>query len=162
MGTGQMLGVIVALVILGFLVLGVNRAMLTKTDDMIETQADVTAASVAEGLLSEACSKVFDQKVVTMAYDDPAMFTAPSSLGPDAGETYPNFNDVDDFKGYQRVQSSPALGNFTATVDVTYGNETTPDQVSTARTHYKIVTVTVTHPNLRTPIVLKRVAVKHH
>jgi len=162
MGTGQILAAIIAIVLLGILALGVNSIILNKTIDALETQAQIIATSIAESYLNEACSKAFDENVAPPKpnYDDPSYFS--TTLGPE-GETYPAYDDVDDFNGFQIDDSTSTMGKFHVVMSVSYGSETNPDQpVSGVRTHFKIVTATVSHPNLRSPITLRRIAVKHH
>ncbi len=70
-----------------------------------ENIADATF--YAQELMEEVKSKGFDENI-----------TPPwtKTLGPDSGETYPNFDDIDDFNGYS---DTPAAG-FTRSVAVDF------------------------------------------
>jgi hypothetical protein len=75
-------------------------------------------------------------------------------LGPRSGETYPNFDDIDDFNGYKRLIDAPHAERYEVSSIVYYVGENTPEVKSTARTFYKRADVTVESPYLKHPIKL--------
>ena len=120
----------------------VNKAIVNKTGDTYQAEAFIAATTLAEGLSQEISQKAFDEKTVTAAADSAGSFTAVGSLGKEAGEVYATFDDIDDYRGYTRVDSL-ANGAFTSSVAVQYLNPATLD-TSAVRTYYKKVTITVT------------------
>jgi len=82
----------------------------------------------------------------------PSQLTAPGALGPAGGETYPNFNDLDDFNNLSLVDSTslPSV-QFTISAQVVYVNPNNPSQVSGSQTFAKRLRVTVTSPFLVNP-----------
>lgn len=60
--------------------------------------------------------RVFDTVIADSIFNDPtvAMCTAPNALGPEIGENYPNFDDIDDFNLWD-----PALSRFITVPDTT-------------------------------------------
>lgn len=62
----------------------------------------------AQQLMEEVKSKGYDQNTSPP-------WTNPANLGPDGGETYPNFNDVDDFNNY-----SDTVNRYNRSVSVKY------------------------------------------
>jgi hypothetical protein len=100
MGTGQMMLTLGALVLLSTLTLSVNRALLASNDDMRQSARELQAVSLAQNMIEEALALGFDERTTA-----PSVFTAPdsTSLGPESGETYGAFDDVDDFNGFERT-----------------------------------------------------------
>jgi prepilin-type N-terminal cleavage/methylation domain-containing protein len=101
----------------------------------LRAEAITQATFYAEQLMEEISSKRFDENTI-----------APwsSSLGPEAGESYPNYDDVDDFNGYL---DSPASG-YTRSVSVVYLDPNispggTWQILSLGTSDYKRVTVTI-------------------
>lgn len=109
-----------ALFLFSLLVLNVNRIILSTQDLELKNEAQTTASSVAETMLNEVVSKSFDKSTLTNAVFDSSLATAPNMLGPESGEVYPNFNDVDDFNNYTRNDTTPRLGVFSLKVKVSY------------------------------------------
>jgi hypothetical protein len=157
---GQMMLVIGAFSMLSILTLSVNGTFLTALATGLEAQAQLNAMSMAQALLDEILTRDFDEKVTggQRAFQN-SDFTLTTNFGPDgAGEsivgrdsTYRSkmkFDDVDDYHNYQRAVKDSVLGWFFLNTQVSYAKETYPDSLITDRSHYKVVTVTVTHPNL--------------
>lgn len=166
---------------LSILTLSVNGTFLTAIATGLEAQAQLNALSMAQTLLDEILAKDFDENVTggRLAFGDTA-FTTTASFGHDGtGEriigrdsTYQSkitYDDVDDYHGYNRAVKDSILGWFEVGSSVSYARETYPDSLITNRRHFKVVSVTVRHPNLPTrdssgrqvmiPIVLKDIAI---
>ncbi len=165
--------VIGALTMLAMLTLSVNGTFISAISTGLEAQAQLNALSIAQTLLDEILARDFDEVVTggQLAYGDTA-FTPTANFGPDASgeqlnagllatilgnancdtsyQSKAKFDDVDDYDGYQRAVSDSVLGWFYVASRVSYASETYPDSLKSDRTHYKVVRVTVMHPNLPT------------
>jgi hypothetical protein len=75
-------------------------------------------------------------------YTDTTDLTPAANLGPDGPESYPQFDDVDDFAGLHRSHSG-VHGAFTVDVDVFYVSPTDPDSAVAYRTRLKRMEVAV-------------------
>jgi len=137
------LTVLGAIILLSVLVLNVNRTILYSSECYYGAEAISTATSVGQQLIDEISSKAFDEKTLSNYITEVSNFTAFDSLSNETGEVYPNFDDVDDYHGYSRIDNTPRLGTFTSTVTVCYVNPNSPDAVQNAKTRMKKFTVSV-------------------
>ncbi|MHB8929780.1 MAG: hypothetical protein ACYC4T_06625 [Melioribacteraceae bacterium] len=141
MDNSQMFLVLGASILLAILVLNVNRTILSSTDNSLQAQAITTTTSVAQQTIDIIRSKSYDESTVHTAVTDSNDFTAPDSLGHEQGETANSFDDVDDYKNYNTVVSTPRLGNVSVLVNVGYVNPTQPDVLVSSRTRMKRIEV---------------------
>ncbi|MHB1688554.1 MAG: hypothetical protein ACYCVH_14470 [Ignavibacteriaceae bacterium] len=141
-----------AMIILSFISLRFNSAVLNTSTTDLQSKVSLTAFSLADNLLEEIKSKSFDQATVQFPTNSLSSLTPPSSLGPEAGEVYPNFNDVDDYNGFIDTVAAPYFETYYLTCKVEYVNGDLPDVVSSTQTFDKRVTVTATSPYLRNSI----------
>jgi hypothetical protein len=106
-GTGQMMLVIGALVLLSTLSVTVNGALMDSDLSMGQNGMSLQAVNLAQGIIEEAERMAFDETVIGGAPASmPGGFTAAdsSSLGPELGEAYPDgFDDLDDFNGFNHA-----------------------------------------------------------
>lgn len=173
MGTGQIVTVIVALVLLGVVSLRTNTMMLSKSQTMYDSEASLDAVSYAQTLIDEIMTKSFDAVTITQKVFNASDFTSASGLGPnaseaklvplpDSGNTFnsiQNYNDVDDYNGYQRKVTNSRMGTFTLNVGILYVSETKPDQQTSSQTFFKKIVVTVTQANMSKPLFLSDIAI---
>ncbi len=156
----NMMLVIGAFSMLSILTLSINGTFLTALATGLSAQAQLNAFSMGQALLDEILTRDFDENVTggRRAFSNSDFST---TLGPDGpGEAITardssyrsriKFDDVDDYNNYQRAVYDNLLGWFLLSSQVSYARETYPDSLVSTRTHYKVVTVTVTHPNLPT------------
>ena len=147
-----------AMAMLSHLSLTVNSSILATSDLSNQNEAVLGATSIAQSVLREVAAKKFDEKTIGKSVSSVDSLTAVGSLGPESGETYANFDDVDDFNGYVRTATTDRLGNFNVAVAVSYTDKTTPGGVSSARTFMKAITVTVSgNPSLQQNVVMKTI-----
>ena len=101
--------------------------------------ATVATQTVKSESLADAAlysSQMLDE-ITTKQFVDPDDQNN-TALGPNTGETYPDFDDVDDYNGYVRTN-----GQYTTSVSVTYAALNNGVwQASGSPTDYKMVTVT--------------------
>ena len=148
MSNVQTMLTIAGMVILALISLRFNSTVLNTSDSQTQNKIYLTAFSIADNLIEEIKGKSFDQTTLEFPTTNPASLTPPSLLGPDPGEVYPNFNDVDDYNGYQDTLTAPYFETYYISCSVNYVNSNDPDAVSSTQTFYKKVTVTVSSPFL--------------
>jgi hypothetical protein len=164
--TGQSFLVIGAFVLLSTLTLNVNATLINTSSTGLEMEATLDAVSIAQTLLDEILVREFDEKTVGgIRIYSPNDMTPSYSLGVEGSEAIvgdhgvdtsktgkfeskTKFDDVDDYKGYQRKAWNPRFGWFNVSVRVSYVDEDDPNDATTHRSFYKRVTITVTQPNL--------------
>ena len=146
MGSGQTMLTVLAMVLLSFLMLRVNNLNLNTTTTLNTTKFEVLAFSLAESMIQEISANAFDQQTVSAVVSSPSSLT--TTLGPESGETFATYNDIDDFDNYARTDTVPeksgVVFNIRCTVD--YVNSTTPDVPTATKTWNKLITVYVTSP----------------
>jgi len=148
MNSGQQLLVLGAIVLLSIFILRVYTTENGYIKNSISNQAIITATGLGQTLLEQIQSDAFDQKTVLNAVKSPDSLTAPSLLGPEAGETttppsFAKFNDVDDYNGYTETDSMGNLGAFNIKAKVSYCTKMNPDLPSSVRTFSKRVDIFV-------------------
>jgi len=153
-------------VLLGLFSLAANG--LINDNQALSDQSEyyITAFSLAQSIIDEAKTKAFDQVTITSPVTSPLSLTAPTLLGPDAGEAIPApdssslrvykstklFNDVDDYNGYVRLVNSPRANGYRLSVTVCYASPTCPDSILATQSYCKRMVVTVTSPYLPQPM----------
>lgn len=146
--------------LLSLVILRINNVFFSTSSVMLDTKFGVLAVSLGTSIIEEANSKAFDKATDTTSISQTSSLTAVASLGPEAGEVYPNFNDFDDFNGYVRstagdstFQSAP----FYITCRVGYITPTNPEVYVSSQTWHKKINVTVTSPSMKDTIRLSSV-----
>jgi hypothetical protein len=145
MGSIQSLLVIGAMAIFALVSLRFNTSVLENTGVQIEDKVYLTAFSLADDLLEEMKQKAFDER--TVDFQAISAFQLSDNLGPDGGETWPNYNDIDDYNNYSRVVSSPFVEDYTISCTVAYCTQN--GMPSFIKSFYKLVTITVSSKYLR-------------
>lgn len=144
MNTGQMLLTIGAMILLATLILRVNSNISATTDTVYDSKFVILATSLGNSILEEASDKAFDEATAANSVSKLTDLTIPVKLGKESGESYPNFNDVDDYNGYEKIDSTLPSAVFKADCSVDYVLPNSPDVESHIRTWTKRITVTVT------------------
>jgi hypothetical protein len=161
MGYRELFLVLLSVVLLTTLMVQINASTNESRDALFELEIAHTAASIAQQYLEEIKSKQFDAlSSVIPTSSMPGGFTAWNSLGHGWWETYPNYNDVDDYHGFTRTHYLNGI-DYSVAIQVHYVRDTAPDAAYNDETFFKRVTVTVTSSYLTDPnmdtIVLKQV-----
>ncbi len=113
MNTGQTLLTICAMILLGTTIVGVNRTFFSHGVILQQTEIGLHAISLAQGMIEEASGKAFDNFTApdtggqTNMLTSPSQLTAPSALGPEAGESYRGSNDFNDFDDFNFFRTNP-------------------------------------------------------
>lgn len=150
MGNIQSFLTIGAMSILALASLRFNSNMLENNASEIENKVYLTAFSLADDLIEEIKQKAFDEKTIDFQAIAVDQLTTPDSLNKDSGESWPNFDDMDDYVGYNKEISLPHAEGYKVTCDVKYVNS--DGDVLNTQSFHKKVTVTVTSEYLRYPL----------
>jgi hypothetical protein len=135
-----------ALVIFSIVSLLFNSSVLQNSTIEIEDKVYLTAFSLADDLIEEMKEKAYDEKTVDFQAINPFQL---SDIGPDGSEAWPNFNDVDDYDGYNKLIDAPHAEGYTVQCHVKYCNA--DGNLSVVKTFYKKVIITVSSDYLRDP-----------
>ena len=157
MNSGQSLLSIAALVVFSLVSLNFNSTILQTTTVEVENKVYLTAFSLADDLIEEVRQKAFDAATVDFPTTNTASLTSAYSLGHNSSEVYPNYNDVDDYNGFNKTVSAPHAEDYTITCEVYYVDGDNPDNKVMTQTFYKKVIVTVSSPYLRHDIQLSQI-----
>lgn len=143
MHLGETLLVLGALVIFSVSALYLNDAKFDNGMTLMETEFRITAVGIAQSFIEEAQVMEYDEVLITSAYNVlPDDFTAIASLGAEAGESYPNFNDIDDFNGFTQNITTPRA-DYNVNIQVSYADTLNLNPGYVNPSFFKIMSVTV-------------------
>ena len=158
MGTGQTLLTIMAMLMLSRMALSVNSSNAQSGGSVEMAAYRITATSLGTSIIEEATGLAYDEKSDTVGISNPTSFTASTSLGPEAGERYPIFDDCDDFNGLHKIDSLAGSAVFITDVKVEYVTLAgTVITVSAAQTYNKRITVKVSSKFLPDTLVFQNI-----
>jgi len=145
MHLGETLLVLGALVIFSLAALYLNDSKFDNDMTLMETEFRITAIGIAQSFLEEAQSLKFDEILndTTFTVGLPDNFTDVASLGPEIGESYPNFDDVDDFNGYSANINTPRA-DYNVDIIVSYADSANINPGYLNKSFLKIMAVKVT------------------
>jgi len=138
--TSDFILLVAALFIYSLLQLNLNSVLLNNNRVMAKTERDYTAVALAQNIADESREKAFDEGSVGVYI--PLKVEDFSVIGPEAGEVYPFFDDIDDYNNYSRVDTTES-GIYTTLCKVDYMVEGNLNQVSAVKTPYKRLYVQV-------------------
>jgi len=162
MGNNQYLS-IGAIVLLALVSLRFNTTLLENRTTEIENKVYLTAFSLADDLIEEIKQKAFDEETVEWRAITTDQLTPYNAFGPvDAGESSVyNFDDIDDYHGYNKAVSLPHAENYSVTSTVEYVTASNPDVTSLSQTYFKRISVNVTSPYMSHAVKLSFVFTLH-
>lgn len=149
MNTGQTIISAGALALLSMIILRINTTFLNTNSILYESKFNITAMSLATSIIEEATSKAFDEKTDSASVSNVLQLS--KSLGKEAGEVYPYFDDFDDFDGYTiSTKGDPTFesAEFTITAHVYYVDSSNPEVKSSVPTWNKKIDVDVVSPSM--------------
>lgn len=97
MSTGQMMLALGAVILLSFLILRFNGTTFTAQEMTMDSKMGILAISVANSYIDVAKKKAFDEVVMDSTKPTILLSDLTSTLGPESGEVYPDFDDFDDY-----------------------------------------------------------------
>lgn len=151
------------LVLITLAAVNANKMIVDRDQAYYEHEAYQQAAILANALLQEIDTKEFDENLLESSSGWPAVTTfstdmtssytgtvnpggLPDTVTPYRSMSTTYFNDVDDYNGYYRKTASGGLTDFRLTVVVSYVNGTDLETLTSSRTYYKKIIVTVKNP----------------
>ena len=145
MHLGETLLVLGALVIFSLAALYLNDSKFDNDMTLMETEFRITAVGIAQSFLEEAQSLKFDEILndTTFTGGLPDNFTDVASLGTETGESYLNFDDVDDFNGYSTNINTPRA-DYDIDIIVSYADSVNINPGYLNKSFLKIMAVKVT------------------
>lgn len=138
--TSEYILLVAALFIFAMLQLGLTRVLLNNNKTMVKSELDYTAVALAQNIADESRVKAFDE-ASTGAYV-PLEVSDFSTIGPEAGEVYPYFDDFDDYDGFTRTDNTQH-GIYQTTCWVDYMNESDMSIIAAVKTPIKRLHVQV-------------------
>jgi len=149
MSHGQTLLVIGAVILFGLATLGIYHGIQSHQKTLVECEVLPRAILHAERFIEEARTRAFDEETLSKTVTSAGDLTPPDSLGPNDGEIYPSFDDVDDFHGLTKTWQEEGI-DFQAHVVVNYADGTLPNPIQDVSyaTFLKRFSVTITSPYL--------------
>ncbi len=149
MGLGQSLLSVLAMVLLGTIVLGVNRNTADNGSVIERTEYEIMATSLGISAIERATGLSYDENTINADIGSAASCTPTASLGPEIGEVDSTFDDFDDFNNYNKVvnpdgASTMRTAEFHIQGKVQYVSLSGDSLVvSMGQTYNKLLTVTV-------------------
>lgn len=140
-----MLLVIGAIVIFSLLALSINSSLTNSSVQSANAEYISMATNLGQSWINKISTKAFDEKTLEFPAYSPSVLTPVESLGPDSGEPYStDFDDVDDFNGFDTTVTTSRTGDFKIFINVHYVNENNLTQISSVPTRTKGIEVKVT------------------
>lgn len=135
-----------AMILLSILILRVNGTFLTTGTTLMDTKFGVLATSIATSEIEEISGKAFDN--YTASNPTKNLNDLSANLGPDSGETISTYNDIDDYNGYVKTDSSMPSAIFKTLCTVCYVSSNNLEQASSTKTWFKKITIQVTSKSM--------------
>lgn len=155
MNTNETLFTIMTLVFLAMLNVTFFNSSGESYNTASDNQAIISGINFGESLIQDIILRSFDEKVVNNSVTDSDSLTSTVDFGPDLGEVnWTQFDDVDDFNGYTRVDSTEGMGQFQLSVAINYVSESNINNSSYSRTFLKKITINVNNEFLKNSLVL--------
>ena len=143
MHLGETLLVLGALVIFSVATLYLNDSKFDNDMTLMESEFRITAIGIAQSFIEEAQVMQYDEVLIDEEYDElPDDFTDVASLGPEDGESYPNYDDVDDFNGFTENETTPRA-DYIVNIQVSYSDTLNCVPEYESESFFKIMSVTV-------------------
>lgn len=145
MTKGDLILVIGGFAILALFTLSLNSSIILNQVTIYQSEHILDGLSIAQKYIEKAEALRFDEdKSATI----PSSFTYSNNLGPDQGEQYPNFDDLDDFDGFSQLDTLAGNIPYLVTIDVNYVTLANPDTPTSTRTYFKRMLVTISSEHL--------------
>lgn len=158
MGRAEMIILIGAIAILGRYSLTVNDALAGNEIIVLQSNYELSAVSIVQGIFNEAWLKSFDEETVSgFPAQIPTEFTVGEQMGPESGESYPYFDDVDDYNSLSISDTSSGGLPYTLDVTVGYIEAADKDTYVSYRTTLKRMDVSLSSDYLRNTISFSRI-----
>lgn len=147
-----------SIIALTFTILTMNRSQSYQSTLELNNEGIITATGIGQSLLEEIQLKSFDEKTISKVVTDVDSLTSYLSLKPESGENSQYlYDDIDDYNGYEHVDSLQRLGVFTTLVNVYYVETMNPDEKVNNRTFSKRIDISISNEYLLDAVVFSKV-----
>jgi len=158
MGRVEMMILVVAIAILGRYSLTVNDALAGNEVHVLQSEYELNAVSAIEGIFRQAWLKSFDETTVSAFPDSiPGSFSAAYSLGAESGETYPDFDDIDDYDELSITDTADNGMTYTMSISVGYIDASDKSTFLATPSTLKRMDITLSSVYLRNEITFSRI-----
>ncbi len=142
---GESFLVIGAIIIFTAASVSINGAKLENERIMMESELMISAEGLAQSFIEEAKNLSFDNISADTTFSGlvPDEFSEAISFGCETGESYPLFNDIDDYSGFSRNILTERAG-FRIDITVSYADSVNLIPGFQGKTLYKYMDVRVT------------------
>jgi hypothetical protein len=163
MGQRELLFAVLALLLFGSLSSTINSYVIMTSDDILQDEIKYEAISLGQRIIEEVKAKNFDANTTNPPF--PNNFESPTSMTHGSGESYPNFNDIDDYcNGYVsgnyepfEIRLSTDRAVYLIETTVNYVDDNNIDGTTMTRSVYKKINVTIKSESLSQDISLSHV-----
>jgi hypothetical protein len=158
MGRAEMIILVGAIAILGRFSLTVNNALAHNEIHVIQSEYELNAIAIAESYFRQAWLKSFDENTVnSFPASIPEDFTDDEALGVDTGESYPNFDDIDDFNDFSILDTADNGMAYTLAISVGYITADNKENFANSPTTLKRMNIAIGGDYLRNTVNLSRI-----
>ena len=142
MSRNETIFTIFSLALLTVLILRFFNISNSSYDTSAKSQEILSAAGYGQSLIEEINLRKFDEQTITNQVNDVNSLTVFAQFGPDAGETsLSQYDDIDDFKGYTKIDTLAGVGVFTSRANIYYVPESDINITATPRSFLKKIVV---------------------
>lgn len=138
-GYSEVLQTIGAMVIFSMILMSANGMITRNTLMQVEGELEQEVVAVAQDIIEEGHTKEFDEQSQGAAppVNIPSDFTEPSNLGPDSEGSRQDFDDFDDYNGWENTIET-SHGQFNIRVEVFYVDPNTFEKTNYETTFKKM------------------------
>lgn len=139
-GYSEVLQTMGAMIIFSMILLTSTSMIQRNTYMQVEGELEQEVVAIAQDVIEEARTKEFDEISVGAAAPPAAIpgdFASPSGLGPESESKRPDFDDFDDYNGWEDVINTEH-GDFNIRAEVFYVDGTNFEKTSTRTTFKKL------------------------
>ncbi len=133
-GYTEVLQAMLAMVIVSFLVINANRAIVVNNQTIVDGEFENQIVAIAQDYIEESRSTTFDENTTDgdVPVNIPEGF---STIGPDGGETTrADFDDFDDYDGWAETITASGGVEYEVAIEVSYYEDgATSNQKSTLK-----------------------------
>jgi len=151
MGYRELMLSIGALMVFAMVTISVNRNTLAQNDAIYGQQAEYVALNLAQQFIEEAKLRAYDEVTIDGTASSPSAFNAVGNFGPGSGESYPNFDDVDDYHGLSQTFDT-SIGPMQIDIQVYYVTDSNLVDDAQTKTYYKRMIVSAQSDYLNSPV----------
>ena len=151
MYSNQMVLAIGSLMLLSFIILGFYNSNATHISNSSNNDAVIIGSSIGMSIIEEISLKKFDHNVAAGTITPVSGLS--TTMGAETGESIIyQFNDIDDYNNYIKINYDSNLGAFSITIKVSYVDMSNPNVPISSKRYHKRIAVKVENEYLSSPL----------